>query len=341
MKQQHFWNAILLFVALVTISVSPGIADETPKPDAPKTEAKGPEFVPLYNGKDLTGWEVQDGKIEAWKADGEMISCDGKNGGWLRTAKMYSDFVLKLEWRIPKGGNSGIGLRFPATGNPAHVGMEIQILDDNDEQYKNLKDAQYTGGIYYQAPAKRGATKPIGEWNQYEITCLGPHVKIVLNGTVINDVMVDTFKEGQGGYPALADRPEIGYIGMQSHDSRVDFRNIQLKNLTKTTPSGIQYVDIVEGTGKEVPAGAKVNVHFTGRLVDGKSFEAMRDRSTLVEMPLNGVIPGLQEGIPGMKVGGRRKLIIPPERAYGKRGDGNLIPPDATLIYDIEVKGLP
>ncbi|MGE3316888.1 MAG: family 16 glycoside hydrolase, partial [Planctomycetaceae bacterium] len=252
-----------------------------------------------------------------------------------------SDFVLRIEWKIPKGGNSGVGLRFPPTGDPAHVGMEIQILDDGADEYKNLVDAQYTGGIYYQAAAKHGVAKPVGEWNQYEITCLGPHVTVVLNGQVVNDAMVDTYKEGKGGHAALADRPEIGHVGMQSHGSRVDFRNIEIKNLTKTTASGLQYVDIKPGDGAVVPAGGKVLIHYTGRLVDGKRFENSRDREAPVEMPLNGVIPGLQEGIAGMKVGGRRKLIVPPSLGYLKRGDGKLIPPDATLIFDVEVKGLP
>jgi len=322
--------------AWACLSAGLAFADEPAKP-----EAKPEEFKRLYNGKDLTGWEVQNGKIEAWKADGDLLSCMMEGGGWLRTTSLYSDFVLRIEWKIPKGGNSGVGIRFPSTGDPAHAGMEIQILDDDDEQYKNLKDAQYTGGVYYQAPAKRGAAKPPGEWNAYEITCLGPHVTVKLNGMVINDVMVDQFKEGQGGHPALADRPQIGHVGMQSHGSRVDFRNIEIKNLTKTTSSGLQYVDIVQGDGAEVPPGAKVAVHYTGRLVDGKKFESSRDGEAPVEMPLNGVIRGLQEGIAGMKVGGRRKLIVPPDLGYGKRGDGNLIPPDATLIFDVEVKGLP
>lgn len=311
-------------------------ADE-PAKTLPKEEA----FTKLYNGKDLTGWEVQNGKIEAWKAEGELLVCDGEGGGWLRTKEMFSDFVLRIDWKIPKGGNSGVGLRFPSTGDPAHVGMEIQILDDGDEQYKNLVDAQYTGGIYYQAAAKHGFAKPVGEWNTYEITCLGPHVTVVLNGQVINDAMVDTYKEGKGGHAALADRPEIGHVGMQSHGSRVDFRNIEIKNLTKKTSSGLQFVDIKAGDGAVVPAGAKVLIHYTGRLVDGKRFENSRDREAPVEMPLNGVIPGLQEGIAGMKVGGRRKLIVPPSLGYLKRGDGKLIPPDATLIFDVEVKGLP
>lgn len=331
-----FAGILVLAGAVSALMVGVLQADE-PAKTAPKEEP----FVRLYNGKDLTGWEVQNGKIDAWKADGELLSCIHEGGGWLRSKELYSDFVLKIEWKIPKGGNSGVGLRFPSTGDPAHVGMEIQILDDGDEQYKNLVDAQYTGGIYYQAAAKHGAAKPVGEWNKYEITCLGPHVTVVLNGQVINDAMVDTYKEGKGGHSALADRPEIGHVGMQSHGSRVDFRNIEIKNLTKKTPSGLQYIDLAPGNGPVVPAGAKVLVHYTGRLVDGKRFENSRDREAPVEMPLNGVIPGLQEGIAGMKVGGRRKLIVPPSLGYLKRGDGKLIPPDATLIFDVEVKGLP
>src|ERR1041384_1642819 len=145
-------------------------------------------FVSLYNGKDLTGWHAKDGSIQSWKADGEMIACIKSGGGWLTTDKEYGDFVLKVEWRIPKGGNSGIGLRYPAKGDPAHVGMEIQILDDADKQYANLDPAQYCGGIYYQVAADKEKKKlnPPGEWNSYEIECKGPMVTIKLNGVEIN-----------------------------------------------------------------------------------------------------------------------------------------------------------
>src|SRR5262245_6395373 len=80
--------AILLLLPIVSQAQEP-----------PKTS--GEEFEPLYNGKDLAGWSVKDGKIDAWKADGELLSCVGEEGGWLKTNKTYSDFVLKLEYRIP------------------------------------------------------------------------------------------------------------------------------------------------------------------------------------------------------------------------------------------------
>ncbi len=310
---------------------------------AADTDEKG--FVRLYNGKDLTGWEVQNGKASAWKANGELLQCVAKGGGWLRTAKVYSDFVLRVDYRIPKDGNSGVGLRFPPTGDPAHEGMEIQILDDNADVYKkmHLVPAQHTGGIYYQAPAQQGAAKPAGQWNHYEIFCLGPHVKISLNGQVVNDVMIDRFTKGAGGHKALAERPEIGYVGLQSHDSggkkfeTIDFRNIELKDLTTLTPSGLHYVDLVAGTGPEVPSGAMVEVHYTGRLTNGKIFENSHDGATPVKMPLTGVIDGLREGIHGMKVGGRRKIIVPPQLGYGAKGHKGSIPPNSTLVFDVEV----
>jgi len=307
------------------------------KISTPATASEKPKFQVLYNGKNLDGWEVQGGKLDSWKADGEMLSCVKGGGGWLRTKKQYSDFILKIDFRIPKGGNSGVGIRFPGKGDPAHAGMEIQVLDDDAPQYKKLQAAQYTGGIYYQAAAKRGHLKKQGEWNSYEIKCVGHHVQIQLNGTVINDAMLNEYTDGKGGHKALADRPQVGYIGMQNYGSRVDFRNIQLKNLVTTTASGLQYVDLKEGKGKVVSKGATVTVHYTGRLVSGKKFDSSRDRGEPATFPLSGVIKGWQEGIPGMKVGGKRKLIIPSALAYGEAGFSNVIPPNATLVFHIEV----
>jgi hypothetical protein len=304
---------------------------------------KQAQFVRLYNGKDLDGWTTTPGgKMSAWKADGELLSCIGPGGGWLHTSKTYSDFVLKLEYRIPKGGNSGVGLRFPETGDPAHEGMEIQILDDNAPEYKDIKPAQHTGSVYYQSAAKQGVAKPPGEWNSYEITCLGPHVKVVLNGQVVSDIQIDEFTKGEGGHKPLSERPEIGYVGLQSHafksvdGSRIDFRNIEIKDLTSETPSGVRYVDIKEGTGPVVPEGGTIEVFYTGRLTDGTKFDSNRGARRPARFPLAKLIKGWQEGIPGMKEGGRRKLIIPPEMGYGAHRSGR-VPPDATLIFDMEV----
>jgi hypothetical protein len=338
----HSWRTPWLAATFVVLLLGPSLriaADET------TSGLKPGGFTKLYNGHDLDGWEVQNGRLRAWKADGDLLSCVANGGGWLRTSKMYSDFVLRLDYRIPPGGNSGVGLRFPPKGDPAFEGMEIQILDDPAAEYAGILPSQHTGSIYHQSPAKLGAAKPAGEWNHYEITCQGPHVKIILNGQVVNDAIVDDFKKYDGKIKPLAERPEIGYVGLQSHGSRgefqkIDFRNLELQDLTTATPAGVRYVDLKEGTGPTVPAGAIIEAHYTGRLANGKKFDSSRDRGAPAKMPLSGVIRGLQEGIAGMKVGGRRKLIIPPTLGYGAVGRPGEIPPDATLVYDIEITKL-
>lgn len=308
--------------------------------DSPKSAEKQQKFVKLYNGKDLTGWKVKDGKIDSWKADGELLSCVKEGGGWLRSDRMYSDFRLKLEYRIPAGGNSGVGLRFPEKGDPAHVGMEVQVLDDTAPKYAKLHPAQYNGGIYFQSAAKKKAAHPPGEWNKYEITCRGPFITVILNGEKIQDVNVDEFVKGEGDHLALADRPQVGYVGFQCHGDRVDFRNIEIQELSRTIKGDLGDVivlDIVEGKGEVVPVGARVKMHYTGRLTTGKKFDSSHDRGEPLNRPLGGLISGWRVGIPGMRVGGRRKLVIPPELAYGDDGAGDAVPSGATLVFDVEL----
>ena len=110
------------------------------------------------------------------------------------------------------------------------------------------------------------------------------------------------------------------------------------KDLEKTK-SGLQYKDILVGTGKEATARKEVHVHYTGELTDGRQFDSSRDRGEPLEFSLGvgQVIAGWDEGVQGMKVGGRRILVIPPELGYGARGAGGVIPPNATLVFDVEL----
>ncbi len=107
----------------------------------------------------------------------------------------------------------------------------------------------------------------------------------------------------------------------------------------KKQPSGLEIWDEVEGKGEAVKAGGKVKVHYTGWLTDDKAtiFDSSVKRNQPIEFPLNGVIKGWQEGIPGMKPGGVRLLRIPPDLAYGNRGAGGLIGPNETLIFRVEL----
>jgi FKBP-type peptidyl-prolyl cis-trans isomerase FkpA len=113
-----------------------------------------------------------------------------------------------------------------------------------------------------------------------------------------------------------------------------------------TTKSGLQYEDVEEGTGAEAKAGCQASVHYTGWLYAdgqaGKKFDSSKDRGSPFRFPLGGgrVIRGWDEGVAGMKVGGVRRLVIPPDLGYGARGAGGAIPPNATLLFEVELLGV-
>jgi FKBP-type peptidyl-prolyl cis-trans isomerase FkpA len=109
-----------------------------------------------------------------------------------------------------------------------------------------------------------------------------------------------------------------------------------------TTSSGLQYIDLTIGTGAIAQAGQTVSVHYTGWLENGKKFDCSVDRGQPFSFPLGAgrVIKGWDEGVLGMKVGGKRKLTIPSNLGYGARGAGGAIPPNATLIFEVELLGL-
>jgi hypothetical protein len=192
-------------------------------------DAKIPDgFKSLFDGKDLKGWQVHGGKIEVWSADNGILFCDKGGGGWLMTEKEYGNYELMLEFKLPKMGNSGVGLRAPLKGDPAYEGMEIQLLDDAN--WKGLAEWQHTGSIYNVVPAKKVVNKPFGEWNKMHIVCNGTKVKIEINGETVVDANLDDYKEKHSKkHPGIL--RDKGHIGFQSYNFRVEFRNIWVKEL--------------------------------------------------------------------------------------------------------------
>lgn len=196
--------------------------------------AAEPGFTSLFNGKDLTGWVQPSKKGEGYGVKDGVIFCAKGGGGNLLTEKEYSNFVFRFEFKLDPGSNNGVGIRTPLKGDPAYVGMEIQILEDSAPKWAKLRPTQYHGSIYDVVAAKRGALKPAGEWNEEEITADGRRVKVVVNGQTVVDVDLDTIKD-----PAvLKKHPGIlrtsGHIGFLGHNDYVEFRNIRIKELPST-----------------------------------------------------------------------------------------------------------
>ncbi len=189
------------------------------------------DFVPLFNGKDLTGWI---GDKEGYGVeDGKIVVNPDRGSGNLYTEKEYSDFILRFEFKLTPGANNGLGIRAPLEGDAAYAGMELQILDNTAEKHKDLEPYQYHGSVYGVVPAKRGHLRPVGEWNEQEVIANGRQITVKLNGVIIVDADLDAASTPKPmdsrDHPGL--KREKGHIGFLGHGSRVEFRNIRIKEL--------------------------------------------------------------------------------------------------------------
>ncbi|MCA9116249.1 MAG: DUF1080 domain-containing protein [Planctomycetaceae bacterium] len=195
-------------------------------------EEKKDGFQSLFNGKDLTGWT---GATDGYFAEGGAIVCKPGGGGNLYTKQEFGDFVLRFEFKLTEGANNGLGIRAPLEGNAAYVGMELQVLDNSAKKYAQLQPWQYHGSIYGVVAAKRGAQKPVGEWNVQEVTARGNHITVVLNGETIVDADIEkasTPKTVDGkDHPGL--KRKSGHIGFLGHGSQVEFRHLRVKPLSE------------------------------------------------------------------------------------------------------------
>lgn len=216
-RSAHFttmlvWNALLMCVQGAEPEYSPE-----------------PGFVSLFNGKSLDGWI---GAKETYQVEDGMIVSLPEKGGNLLTEKEYSDFIIRFEFLLTPGANNGIGLRVPAVGaHAATQGMEIQLLDELDARYKQLKPYQFHGSVYGIIPARTGHLKPVGDWNSQEIRCIGKQVTVILNDQVIVDGNI--VAATQAGAMDEREHPGVertaGHIGLLGHQSVVKFRKIRVQ----------------------------------------------------------------------------------------------------------------
>ncbi|MBX2925508.1 MAG: DUF1080 domain-containing protein [Chitinophagaceae bacterium] len=205
-----------------------------PQPYTLTEEEKKEGYKILFDGTGLHEWVgnktayiIEDGNIAVYPKRG--------GNGNLYTKDEYSDFAFRFEFKLTPGANNGVGIRTPLTGDAAYEGMEIQVLDDDADIYKDLKPYQYHGSVYGIIPSKRGHLKPLGEWNEEEIRIEGSRIRITLNGTVI--VEGDIAEASKDGTADHRDHPGLkrtsGHIGFLGHGDTLFFRNIRVKDLTK------------------------------------------------------------------------------------------------------------
>jgi hypothetical protein len=206
---------------------------EIPSDEANKMlrENDPPGFERVFNGKDFTRWE---GPVDNYQVQEGAIMCKPGKGGTIYTKDEYGDFVARLEFKLPPGGNNGLAIRYPGQGDAAYAGTcELQVLDDNYEKATGSKiDArQAHGSAYGMVAAVRGYQHPIGEWNYQEVTVKGSTIKVELNGTVILDSDLSKVKDFMSGRAHPGKDRTMGHFGFAGHNDPVMFRDIAIKRL--------------------------------------------------------------------------------------------------------------
>lgn len=186
-------------------------------------------FQTIFNGKNFEGWA---GPTENYEVVDGTVRCKQGKGGTVYWNEKLTDFVVRLEFKVPAGGNNGLAIRYPGSGDTAYVGMcELQVLDNTAEKYAKLDPRQYHGSIYGAVAAHRGYQRPVGEWNYQQVTVKGSRITVELNGTVITDADVSEVKEfmGKREHPGVNNKD--GFFGFAGHGDAVQFRNVRLKKL--------------------------------------------------------------------------------------------------------------
>jgi len=188
----------------------------------------GAGFENIFNGTDFAGWK---GDLENYEVVDGAIVCKAGKGGTVFTEKEYSDFVARLEFKLPPGGNNGLAVRYAGEGQPHLEGLELQVLDSEDAKYAALDLRQYHGSVYGLVAAHRGYLRPTGEWNFQQVTMRGSRVKVELNGFTILDADLAEVKESKDGAVPEGAKRKSGHFGFAGHNDPVAFRNVSMREL--------------------------------------------------------------------------------------------------------------
>lgn len=188
------------------------------------------KYDSIFNGTDFTGW---DGPIDQYEVIDGAIVCKKGKGGNIYTKEEYSDFAVRLEYKLPPGGNNGLAIRTP--GGKEHVATqamcEVQILDDTAKKYEKLDPRQFNGSAYGMIAPHRGFLRSVGEWNFMEATAKGNMLTVELNGTRILEgdlSKVTEFKDNQDHPGRTRTRGHFGFAG---HNDPVAFRKLEIRKL--------------------------------------------------------------------------------------------------------------
>jgi Domain of Unknown Function (DUF1080)/Concanavalin A-like lectin/glucanases superfamily len=289
-----------------------------------QAEATSAGFVPLIIDQDLANWK---GAVDDYQVIDGAIMCKPGRGGVLYTAKQYADFVIKLEFQLPAGGNNGLAIRYPGYGRAAYDGMcELQVLDDDAPQYATLDPRQYHGSIYGIVAAQRGALKPAGQWNEQVVTVTGSRIKVELNGTVIVDAdvaKVDSYLEDK---PHPGKMLSQGHFGFAGHGDPVKFRNLFIKEVKpaqQPDPASLQ---------------EQIQKHLTFLVSFDQGFEAdfaSGDNQPFTALDLNRTKTAAGTNVPGLTLArglGRFGNAV----QFAEKSDISLCYPAAKIGYQTE-----
>jgi len=219
----HAWSWVLpLFLLGSTLARA---AEESAPINQLTAEEKAQGYVLLFDGKSLDNWVVMGKNKEGFKiVDGIIHSDSGSGAEWMRSKKEYDNFILRVDWKVSPGGNSGVFLRAPEKGNPWLTGYEVQISNEQPP-----RDPMHcTGALYgYVAVDPRPDETP-NKWRTYEIRAEGKKITVFVDGTKACEGDMDTAE-------AIKNKPMKGFIGLQdSHgpkDTTIEYRNIRTKEL--------------------------------------------------------------------------------------------------------------